>query len=663
VRSLAITRAFMIAIVLGSSVISAVVTFSVYVELYPSEGLDPENIFVASILINILRGPLTQIPEAITAYVRIKQSFRRMEELLECEEMAPVDTETLGDAKHGETTLLITNGTFVWDLEKTAEQLEKEKKQKDEEKEKKKQEDKKKEKDDVKNKKKEYTSDNAGSLTAEEGPDVPYVWSGPTLKNINLDIKKGELVMITGRVGSGKSSLLAAILGEINMLDGHVSRSGTIAYVPQSCWIRNASVKDNVTFSTPFDRTKFDATLKACVLDIDIQTLPAGEDTEIGERGINLSGGQKARVQLARAVYTGANIFLLDDPLSAVDTHVARRLMDECVLGVLKNVTRVLVTHQVQFLTHADRIIVVDDGQIVAQGSLEDVKEHIDVTALHHVTAEENEVNAAESNAEDQKAADSVGEKGRGKGTLVTEEDRDKGAVGMEVYFIYFKAWGHWVHILVLILLFIVTQTCTEGTEVWLAWWTMDVTRSIQQDECNATLDDVQSCEIADPPPIKELIGSPKALWNWVYVMLAIVSVILSAIRGIYFQTRGVKASRRMVRKLVHSVLGGTMAFFDVTPSGRILNRFSADTDRLDTQLASVFENYLAITASIGGALVVVCVLLPFFTIPIVPLAILYKLTEIYFTPTARELQRLEAVSRSPMVRSVFFFFHSCVLE
>jgi len=156
VRSLAITRAFMIAIVLGSSVIAAVVTFSVYVELYPSEGLDPEKIFIASILINLLRGPLTQIPEAITAYVRIKQSFRRMEELLECEEMAPVDTETLGDAKHGETTLLITNGTFVWDLEKTAEQLEKEKKQKDEEKEKQKQEDKKKDKDDVHDKKKEY---------------------------------------------------------------------------------------------------------------------------------------------------------------------------------------------------------------------------------------------------------------------------------------------------------------------------------------------------------------------------------------------------------------------------------------------------------------------------------------------------------------------------
>ena len=497
------------------------------------------------------------------------------------------------------------------------------------------------------------------SVGVEEDPDAPYVWSGPTLKNINLDIKKGELVMITGRVGSGKSSLLAAILGEINTLEGHVSRSGTIAYVPQSCWIRNASVKDNVTFSTPFDRIKFDATLKSCALDTDIQILPAGEDTEIGERGINLSGGQKARVQLARAVYTGADIFLLDDPLSAVDTHVARRLMDECLLGVLKNVTRVLVTHQVQFLTHADRIIVVEEGQIVAQGTLEDVKAHIDLTTLHHVTEEENEANAAESNAEDQKASDSPTEKDADKGTLVTEEERDKGAVGLEVYIIYFKAWGHWAQVLVLLLLFIVAQTCTEGNEVWLAWWTMDVSSSIQKMKCEeaATSQGLvrleKQCETFQGPPIQELVESPTVMWNWVYVMLAVVSVMLNAIRGIYFQTRGVKASRRMVKDLVHSVLGGTMAFFDVTPSGRILNRFSADTDRLDTQLTNIFENYLGITAWICGALVVVCVLLPWFTIPFVPLCLIYKLTEMYFTPTARELQRLEAVSRSPMVRDI----------
>ena len=490
------------------------------------------------------------------------------------------------------------------------------------------------------------------TVAGDENPDAPYVWGGPTLKDINLNVMKGELVMITGRVGSGKSSLLAALLGEINRLEGHVSRAGHMAYVPQSCWIRNATLKDNVTFSLPFDKARFNATLKACALDTDIKILPAGADTEIGERGINLSGGQKARVQLARAVYCGADIFLLDDPLSAVDTHVARRLMDECLLGVLRDSTRVLVTHQIQFLTHADRIIVVDDGKIIAQGTLDDVKAHVDLSTLHHVTDEENEQNQADSQEEDNKAAAVPDEKMPKDGKLVNEEERDKGAVGLEVYMTYFKAWGHWYQVFVVALLFIVAQTCTEGNEVWLAWWSMDVQRTMQQAslELSTEVAPIGLSEMPDGPPIKDLIGKPQQFWNWLYVGLALTSVIMTACRGIYFQTRGVKASRRLVQNLVQSVLGGTMAFFDVTPSGRILNRFSADTDRLDTQLTNIFENYLGISAWVFGALTVVCVLLPWFAVPFIPLCCIYKLTEMYFTPTARELQRLEAVSRSPMV-------------
>jgi ATP-binding cassette subfamily C (CFTR/MRP) protein 4 len=209
-----------------------------------------------------------------------------------------------------------------------------------------------------------------------------------------------------------------------------------------------------------------------------MQILPAGAETEIGERGINLSGGQKARVQLARAVYCGADIFLLDDPLSAVDTHVARRLMDECLLGVLKDTTRVLVTHQIQFLSHADKIIVMDEGRIVAQGKLEDVKAHVDLSTLHHVTEEEGQQNQSDAAKEDEVAAAKPTDTKAGGG-LVTEEERDKGAVGLDIYMIYFKAWGHWSHVIVLILAFLVAQTATEGTEVWLAWWTMDVSRSL----------------------------------------------------------------------------------------------------------------------------------------------------------------------------------------
>ena len=602
-----------------------------------------------------------------------------MQELLECDEIEPVN---IGHdfVAAGEPVLSISNGTFVWDLEKTPEQLEEEQKKKAVEKKKAAAAKKNQEKADALKAKRgsvpymgtegkadAKTEGKELSNVTEEDDEKPYVWGGPVLKDINLSIKKGELVMVTGRVGSGKSSLLAALLGEINKLEGQVSRSGHVAYVPQSVWIRNASLKDNVTFSTPYDRVKFNATLKACALDTDIKILPAGADTEIGERGINLSGGQKARVQLARAVYCGADIYLLDDPLSAVDTHVARRLMDECLLGVLKDMTRVLVTHQIQFLTHADKIIVVDDGKIVAQGTLEDVQAHIDLKSLHHVTEEENEQNQADATAADEAPVPTAA-KSDDDGKLVSEEEREKGAVGMEVYLMYFKAWGHWSQVIVLLLIFLIAQTCTEGTEVWLAWWTMDVSRSIQlaisckkesltnssqvpvDVDINELVDSGMCNATSNGPPIKELLDQPTAFWNWIYVGIAIFSVVLSAGRGIYFQTRGVKASRKMVRSLVTSVLGGTMAFFDVTPSGRILNRFSADTDRLDTQLTNIFENYLGISAWITGALIVVCVLLPWFAIPFVPLCCFYKLTEMYFTPTARELQRLESVSRSPMV-------------
>ena len=215
-----------------------------------------------------------------------------------------------------------------------------------------------------------------------------------------------------------------ALLIQIPFWHWQVAKDGHVAYVPQTVWIRNATLKDNVTFSTPFEEIKFNATLRACALDTDIKILPAGYNTEIGERGINLSGGQKARVQLARAVYCGADIFLLDDPLSAVDTHVARRLMDECLVGVLKDMTRVLVTHQIQFLSHADKIIVLDGGKIVAQGKLEDVQAHIDLSTLHHVTEDEHADNQADAAAEDDKAAEMPKEDKEGK--LVTEEERVK---------------------------------------------------------------------------------------------------------------------------------------------------------------------------------------------------------------------------------------------
>jgi ATP-binding cassette subfamily C (CFTR/MRP) protein 1 len=191
----------------------------------------------------------------------------------------------------------------------------------------------------------------------------------PVLHNIDLEVPPGALVAVVGEVGSGKTSLLHAILGEIPKTSGVVSVKGSIAYVPQTAWIKNASVKDNITFMKPMDEKRYKDVIKVCQLQPDLAILTAGDQTEIGEKGINLSGGQKQRVSVARSVYSDADIYILDDPLSAVDAHVGKALFYDCIKGMLNTKTRILVTHQLQYLSDCDLIVVMKKGAISEIGT------------------------------------------------------------------------------------------------------------------------------------------------------------------------------------------------------------------------------------------------------------------------------------------------------
>ena len=192
------------------------------------------------------------------------------------------------------------------------------------------------------------------------------------LNNINLTVRPGELVCVVGRVGSGKSSLVQAILGEMNKSSGRVAVGGTIAYAAQQPWIINANVKENVSFGKPFDEKRWQDCVQACCLESDLEVLPAGADTEIGEKGINLSGGQKQRVSLARSLYQDADVYILDDPLSAVDVHVGKHIFSNFIDGAIKNKARLLVTNQLQYLPSADHIIALDDGHVIIQGTYDE---------------------------------------------------------------------------------------------------------------------------------------------------------------------------------------------------------------------------------------------------------------------------------------------------
>jgi ATP-binding cassette, subfamily C (CFTR/MRP), member 1 len=192
-----------------------------------------------------------------------------------------------------------------------------------------------------------------------------------TLKNINMAVKKGNLSAVVGPVGSGKSSLISALLGEMIKITGDVNVDGRIAYVSQQAWIQNATLQDNILFGRPLNKGFYQKVLHACALESDLTILPAGDQTEIGEKGINLSGGQKQRVSLARAVYSGADIFIFDDPLSAVDTHVGKHIFEHVMseTGMLKGKTRFLVTHALSYLPKVDEIFVLLNGEISESGT------------------------------------------------------------------------------------------------------------------------------------------------------------------------------------------------------------------------------------------------------------------------------------------------------
>jgi ATP-binding cassette, subfamily C (CFTR/MRP), member 1 len=211
-------------------------------------------------------------------------------------------------------------------------------------------------------------SENSLSIT-----DGTFTWGGETttLRNINMKVKKGNLTAVVGSVGCGKTSLISALLGEMEKLNGQVNVDGRVAYVPQQAWIQNATLKDNILFGKAFDKQYYEKVIEACALTQDLEMLPGGDQTEIGEKGINLSGGQKQRVALARAVYNGADIYLLDDPLSAVDSHVGKHIFDNVFgeNGILKGKTRLLVTHAIVYLPKVDEIYVMVNGEITESGS------------------------------------------------------------------------------------------------------------------------------------------------------------------------------------------------------------------------------------------------------------------------------------------------------
>uniref|UniRef100_A0A8C7J2R3 ATP-binding cassette, sub-family C (CFTR/MRP), member 6a n=1 Tax=Oncorhynchus kisutch TaxID=8019 RepID=A0A8C7J2R3_ONCKI len=555
--------------------------FGVYVLIDDKNVLDAQKVFVSMALINILKTPLSQLPFAMSTTMQAIVSLKRLGKYL-CSEELKDDNVAKGFVSA--YSVLIDNGTFSW---------------------------------------------------TKEGP--------PCLKRINVRVPQGSLVAVVGHVGSGKSSLLSAMLGETEKRSGSVSIKGSVAYVPQQAWIQNATVQDNVTFGREKQKTWYQRVLDACALLPDLEILPAGDSTEIGEKGLNLSGGQKQRVSLARAVYRKADVYLLDDPLSAVDAHVGQHIFDKVIgpKGVLRDKTRVLVTHGMSFLPQADLILVLVDGEITESGSYQELLSRHGAFAdfIHTFASNDRKESVTETAA--QRGRTSLGDTNSTNlqgmepmseideepvpedlGKLMEVDKARTGRVRLEMYMEYFKTIGM-AFIIPIVFLYAFQQGASLAYNYWLSLW-------------------------ADEPIVNGTqVDTDMKLA--VYGALGFAQGIAIFGTTVAISVGGIIASRHLHMDLLKNVLHSPMSFFETTPSGNLLNRFAKEIDAIDCMIPDGLKMMLGYLFKLMEVCIIVMLATPFAAVVILPLAILYAFVQSFYVATSCQLRRLESVSRSPI--------------
>ncbi|KAI8065795.1 P-loop containing nucleoside triphosphate hydrolase protein [Gongronella butleri] len=495
-----------------------------------------------------------------------------------------------------------------------------------------------------------------GFKAAGSGNDDGFV-----LKNMTMRFPNGHLSLVCGPTGSGKTLLLLSLLGESVLLSGqiHFPRAPVIdtvtlendeqapipeanwllehavAYVAQTAWLQNVSIRDNILFGLPYVEKRYKDTLHACSLEPDLAILSHGDATVIGEKGITLSGGQKARVALARAVYSRANIVLMDDILSAVDAHTARHIYDHCLTGALMHGrTQILVTHHVRLCVDTAQFLVhLHDGQPDLVGAPDQLREHPSWTSIleeEETTADIEDKKTMPKNKDTTIIDKKEPMEPVSPHVLVEEENREVGSVKWHYYKVYLKHVGGIFFWVVFLGSLIVVRGLDVMEGTWLKVWTRANERASRD---NGTDSDLH---------VYYYLG--------MYLLIMFANVVLGTSRFVLILAAGLRASRQIYKELLHRVLHAPLRFYDTTPHGRIINRFSSDVEAIDSSVPNNVVQFLVQWLQAISVLVVAITVVPLFAVPVIIFTIVTIMLGTYFVYASRELRRMQSVNHSPLI-------------
>lgn len=525
--------------------------------------LTPAPIFSSLALFNTLRLPLNMLPLVIGQVTDAWTAICRIQEFLLAEEQK----EDIKWDPNMDEALDLKNASFTWER-LTTDPDEKDKPHGEEGGRKARKQQKALQRD------REKGGQETGSGT--RSPAEPF-----KLTNLTFTAGRDELLAVIGTVGSGKTSLLAALAGDMRRTNGEIRMGASRAFCPQYAWIQNATLKDNILFGKEYDEVWYNQVIDACALRADLEMLPAGDNTEIGERGITISGGQKQRLNIARAIYFDADLILMDDPLSAVDAHVGRHIMDNAICGLLRNKCRILATHQLHVLNRCDRIILMNDGRIETVDTFDNLMRDSETfQRLMATTSQEEEKKDEEKESdviEAEEKEDIETKPAKQPVMLMQQEERAVNSVSWKVWWAYISSFGWWINFPMIVLLLLLCNGANIVTSLWLSYWTsnkFDLSAGAYMG-------------------IYAGLGASQALFMYGF------STILS--------TGGTNASKTMLQRAMTRVLRAPMSFFDTTPLGRITNRFSKDIHTMDNDLCDAMRiYYLTLTMIISVMILII---------------------------------------------------------